>query len=33
MFETQFNELIAEFRSALNPPGPTPKLEPIAEAT
>ena len=32
MFETQFNELVAEFERALNPEGPSPKLK-LAEAT
>ena len=32
MFETQFNELVAEFEKALNPEGPSPKLK-LAEAT
>jgi hypothetical protein len=32
MFETQFNELVADFEKTLNPPGPTPTLH-YAEAT
>jgi cytochrome c biogenesis protein len=32
IFETQFNELVADFEKTLNPPGPTPTLK-FAEAT
>lgn len=32
MFETQFNELVADFEKTLNPPGPSPTLQ-YAEAT
>jgi hypothetical protein len=32
IFETQFNELVAEFDKALNPPGDSPSLR-FAEAT
>ncbi len=32
IFEVQFNELLAEFENALNPPGPAPTLS-LAEAT